>query len=130
MADRIDIGGANFRRVFEARDGLVGRDLDRRAALVQRAAIAQSGLRTGALKADIHREWVPSRPGRLTIRIGSNVKHALVHHEGADPHVIRARNVRVLRYINKHGQVVFAQSVNHPGHRANKYLTDNLRLAV
>jgi hypothetical protein len=118
-------------QTFTARDSLVGRDLDRRAERVQDAARRQAGLLYNRLKPSMTREWfVSGRPDMLSIRVGSNVKHALVHHEGAKPHVITARNNGVLRYVNKRGQVVFARSVMHPGHRANRYLTDNLPLAL
>ena len=128
--DSVTIDRSGFNGVFNDRRGVVGRDLDKRATRVMMAAKAQAGYKTGRLRADISKQWMPSRPGRLTIRVGSGVRHALVHHEGARPHVIRAKNAKMLRYINRDGHVVFAQSVNHPGHRANQYLTDNLRRAL
>ena len=57
------------------------------------------------------------------MKIGSDVRHALWHHEGTRPHAIVGR--RVLRFV-KNGKVVFAHKVAHPGTRPNKYLSDNL----
>lgn len=119
-----------FNDVFKSRDGIVGRDLSRRATRVQAAAISQAGLKTGALKRNLTKKWINGHGGDLAIQVGSDVPHALVHHEGSRPHVIRARNAKALRYVNSAGDVVFARGVHHPGTRANRYLTDNLPLAV
>lgn len=131
MANRIVVPvQPGFDNTFTHRNSLVGRDLDRRAERVENAARRQAGLLYNRLKPSIRREWIRSRRGVLSMRVGSTVRHALVHHEGARPHVISARGSGLLRYVNKHGRVVFARSVNHPGHRANRYLTDNLPLAL
>lgn len=131
MPDRINVPvQPGYDEVFRSPTGLVGRDLDRRAARVERAATAQAGYGLGVLKRSMKREWVSRRGDVLTMRVGSDVRHAHVHHEGARPHVIRPVHAKALRFINKRGQVVFAYSVNHPGHAPNKYLTDNLHLAV
>lgn len=120
-----------FDEVFKSRNGVVGRDLQRRANRVRNAAVVQAGRKTGALKADIKVKWnTPSPSGDLRMQVGSDVRHAQDHHDGTRPHVIRARNAKALRFINSAGEVVFAQSVHHPGTRPNRYLTDNLPLAT
>lgn len=118
-----------YDEVFHSRDGTVGRDLSRRATRVQLGAKAQTGVQSGRNKQDITKQWVNSRKDRLSIRVGSSQRHALMHHEGTRPHVIRARTAKAMRYVNKRGQVVFARQVMHPGTTPNHYLTDNLRLA-
>lgn len=119
-----------FDWTFRDRNGLMGREMDRRAERVQNAAVRQAGLWKNRLKPSMRREWLTStNPDRLSMRIGSNVRHALVHHQGAKRHVIRARTGKVLRY-EKDGRVFFARSVNHPGHRGNPYLRDSLHLFV
>lgn len=130
MADRVNINEPQYALVFESKEGLVGRDLDRRALRIQTAAKAQVGVKTGRLQRSIKRYWRRERGKTLSVSVGSNVRHAAVHHDGARPHVIRARNAKALRYERKDGTIVFAKSVHHPGHKANRYLTDNLGLAV
>lgn len=119
-----------YKEVFESPDGHVGRDLSKRSTRVELAAQAQAGVRTGMLKRDIGKTWVSRSGKRLTIRVGSSVRHSLMHHEGTRPHVIRAVRAKALRYVNKRGEVVFALAVHHPGTKPNRYLADNLHLAV
>ena len=66
-------------------------------------------------------------PYGQVMKVGSDVRHALWHHEGTRPHPIVGR--RVLRFV-KNGKVVFAHKVMHPGTRPNRYLSDNLRIFV
>lgn len=119
-----------FDQVFRSRDGLVGRDLSNRATRVQLAAKAQTGVRTGANKRDITKNWINGTGGDLAIRVGAARPYSLAHHEGTRAHIIRARNAKALRFMNKNGDVVFARAVMHPGTRPNRYLTDNLPLAI
>jgi hypothetical protein len=128
MPDRINVPDQpGWDQVFAMRNSPVGRDLSNRATRVQLAAKAQAGVRTGALKRDITKNWV----GRgLTIRVGSSRPYALMHHEGTRPHIIRPRRAKALRWVNARGEVVFAQVVRHPGTHPNRYLEDNLPLAV
>lgn len=131
MADIIVVPvNPGFDATFKSRDGVVGRDLSRRATRVQLAAKAQAGVRTGMLKRDITKNWINGKRGDLAIKVGSTRSYALLHHEGTRPHVIRAKNAKALRFTNSRGDVVFARSVQHPGTRANRYLKDNLHLAV
>jgi hypothetical protein len=131
MADRVDVPSEpGFSEVFRSRDGIVGRDLSARATRVQLAAKSQAGVRTGLLRRDITKNWTTTSGADLAIRIGSSRRYALVHHDGSSPHVIRPRSAKALRWVNADGDVVFARSVQHPGTRANRYLSDNLPLAV
>jgi len=53
------------------------------------------------------------------------VDYAAAVHEGARPHVIRARRASLLRfYWPKVGRVVFFPKVNHPGNRPNPFLSN------
>lgn len=106
--------------------GDVGRHLAKKGRLITTAAKAQVGVRTGALRSSIHMRHLRDSRGQF-IKIGSNLNYALLHHEGSRPHVITANRARVLRFVSK-GRVVFAHAVMHPGTKANRYLTDNLRL--
>lgn len=130
MADRFRINEPVYQHVFESKDGLVGKDLDDRALKLVRLAKQQVGVDTGGLQNSIRRYWTRERGRKLTVAVGSNRKIAELHHEGTRPHVIRARNAKALRYESDNGEVVFAKSVNHPGTKPNRYLTDNLRHVV
>jgi hypothetical protein len=50
----------------------------------------------------------------------------LYHHQGTRPHVIRARNRKMLRFLSSSGRIVYAHRVFHPGTRPNHFLTDAL----
>jgi hypothetical protein len=94
-----------------------------------RVATTARGLapeRSGALKAAI-REDPQRRSGPWTIDggVSVDVPYAAAVHEGARPHVIRARRAPFLRfYWPKVGRVVFFKSVNHPGNAPNPFLTN------
>lgn len=97
------------------------------AAYVRRTADqarVDAPMRTGRLKASIHPD--PVRRSSL-LRIDSGVSadapYAAPVHEGARPHVIRPRYARALRF-EVEGRVVFAQRVNHPGNRPNRFLSN------
>jgi hypothetical protein len=131
MADRVHVPEQpGYDQVFRHRNGLLGRDTERRARRVETAARRQAGVRTGVLRARIGSSWVTSRPDELVMKVGSDVDHALMHHEGTRPHVIRVRSSKAMRYVNNRGEVVFARQVQHPGTHPNRYLADNLPLAL
>ena len=106
--------------------GEVGRYLAKKGKIVQAAAKAQVGVRTGALRASIHMRHLRDSRGQY-IKIGSALNYALLHHEGSKPHLIVPNRATVLRFVNG-GRVVYAHAVMHPGTKANRYLTDNLKL--
>src|SRR5687768_7984981 len=81
-------------------------------------------VRTGALKASIHPDPVRrTGPWRIESGVSADAPYAAPVHEGARPHVIRPRNARALRF-EVGGRVVFARRVNHPGNRANPFLSN------
>ena len=114
--------------MLKGQGGLVDRDMRRRAIVVQGAARASVGVRTGVLKASIHTRRTLRATG-FQYEVGSAVKYALTHHEGAAPHIIIANRAQTLRFTSG-GRVVYARTVAHPGTRANRYLKDNLYLAL
>jgi hypothetical protein len=119
-----------FTTTFKGYDGPVGRDLLARGRRVQYAAQRQVGVRTDRLRQSIRVAWFRTARGDLGVRVGSNINYALMHHTGTRPHVIRPRHAKMLRFVNKSGMIVFAKVVHHPGTRPNRYLSDNLPLAV
>jgi len=116
-------------RLLKSRSGPVGRDLEKRSAKVLAAAKIQVGTNTGALKVSINQNFERSAMGPK-ILIGSSLSYALMHHEGTKPHVIVAKPSQVLRFRNRAGVAVYAHTVVHKGTKPNRFLTDNLRLAV
>lgn len=114
--------------VLRSPQGPVFKHMMRLGNETQRYARMDVGKRTGALSRSIHVQMTSAASG-LVVRIGSDNKIALLHHEGTRPHIIRARNARALVfYMN--GNLVFAQSVRHPGTRANPYLQRGMALAI
>lgn len=108
--------------------GLVGRDLYKRAYRVQTAAKRQVGVKTGALRQSIGMRHERSFMGQK-IFVGSKLSYALLHHEGTKPHVILPVRAQYLVFRSG-GKLIFTTKVNHPGTRPNRYLSDNLFLAV
>lgn len=109
--------------------GPVAKELIKRGQRVKIAAQAQAGVDTGRLKSSISANLTRDARG-LKMTVGSNVRHALVHHEGSKPHLITARRRGGMLRFPGRGGVNFARVVRHPGTRPNRYLSDNLRLAV
>ena len=106
--------------------GDVGRYLAKKGKIVQAAAKAQVGVRTGALRASIHMRHLRDSRGQF-IKVGSSLNYALLHHEGSKPHIIVPDRATILKFATR-GRVVYAHAVRHPGTKANRYLTDNLKL--
>jgi len=106
--------------------GDVGRYLAKKGRIVQAAARAQVGVRTGALRASIHMRHLRDSRGQF-IKVGSSLNYALLHHEGSKPHIIVPDRATILKFATR-GRVVYAHAVRHPGTKANRYLTDNLKL--
>jgi hypothetical protein len=108
--------------------GPVGRSLARRGRKVLAAARGQVGVDTGNLKKSLRMTHERSARGQF-VRVGSKLNHALVHHQGSRPHMITPKRSQVMVF-SKGTQIIYATSVRHPGTRANRYLTDNLYLAL
>jgi hypothetical protein len=56
------------------------------------------------------------------VRFGEPLPYAAPLEFGSKPHVIRAKNAPVLRFIGKNGNWVSKKQVNHPGNRAYSYV--------
>lgn len=114
--------------LLNSREGAVGRDITRRANAVMVAAKVQAGVGTGALKLSIGKNFERTPLGPVVL-VGSPLSHALRHHEGTRPHLIVAKPSQVLKFRSK-GVTVFTKMVKHPGTKPNRFLTDNLPLAL
>jgi hypothetical protein len=108
--------------------GPVGRSLARRGVKVLAAAKGQVGVDTEKLKNSLKMTHERGVRGQFVL-VGSELKYALAHHQGSRPHIIKPNRAQVMVF-SKGSQVIYATSVRHPGTRANRYLTDNLYLAL
>ena len=107
-------------------EGDVGKYLAKKGRLIMAAAKAQVGIRTGALRSSSHMRHLRDSRGQY-VKIGSNLDYALLHHQGTKPHVIRPDRAKVLRFV-RGSRIIYTTSVMHPGTKANRYLSDNLKL--
>jgi hypothetical protein len=72
-----------------------------------------------------------TREGQPVVVVGSEDPIARLHHEGTRPHVIVPRRARFLVFYSpRAGHVIYSKRVMHPGTKPNRFLTDNLHLAV
>jgi hypothetical protein len=118
-----------LRRLFDAGRGTkMGDDLDRRAARVRSRARQLVGVDTGLLISTIRVESGPGYRDVVAGRRGAGTKYVLPHHDGSEPHVIRPRRAKALRFVIN-GRVIFAARVNHPGSRGTYFLTRALPAA-
>jgi hypothetical protein len=117
-----------FDNFVNGRHGDVGRSMQALGRTIQVAARHQAGMKTGKLRASIRVDHSSNRLGH-TLRIGSSVSYALAHHEGTKPHIITPKNNEVLRFSTG-TRVIYTKQVHHPGTKANRYLSDQLRIFI
>jgi hypothetical protein len=110
-------------------NGTVGRHLKAQGDAIIGLAKTQVGYRTGRLQRSIAHKRHFKDPRGQQMWIGSDVRYALVHHEGRGPVVIVPRAAKVLRFISK-GQIIFAHKVVNKGTKANRYLSDPMRKVI
>lgn len=128
MAGFIDWYKQPLDQLLVSPDGDVGRYLAYKGKLIEAAAKAQVGRKTGALRASIHMRHKRNTRYQY-IEVGSRLKYARMHHEGTKPHLIYPQKKTVLRFFSK-GQIVHTHLVRHPGTRPNRYLSDQLKLVL
>lgn len=119
---------AGWEQLTRGRDDIIARDLRRRGERLRLMAMRQAGKKTGQLAANMRSNVSVDFRG-IKVEVGSNVKHALMHHQGTRPHFIRPKRARALRFMQR-GRIRYAQKVLHPGTKPNRYLTDNLPKVV
>jgi len=129
MAVKIQWSNASIQNLLNDPDGAVGRYLRAKGDVIIALAKTQVGVRTGRLKASIAHKRHFRDPRGQQMWIGSDVRYALVHHQGRGPQVIVPKRAKALRFVSK-GQVVYAQKVVQKGTRANRYLSDQLSKVI
>lgn len=126
---RVFVPNQNFDVFFNNPNGKVGRWLSLRGRALLAAAKRQVGVRTGALRASLHMRHLRDTRGQF-VRIGSALRYARMHHDGTKPHLIKPKDPNGVLAFTTRGRLVVTHMVRHPGTRANRYLTDNLKLIV
>ena len=129
---KLMIDGAALADILHSPAGIVGRMLIERSTRVQMAAKAQAPRRTGCLQGSIVKR-AESLGDELAIRIQSDTtscsparkSYSLFVHEGSEPHDIPGA-FGIPAPFGIGGQF---SGKFHPGHGANRFLSDNLHLA-
>jgi hypothetical protein len=104
--------------------------LEKRGDYAVKAAQREVGVKTGKLRASIHKRHTGNFTGQY-LWIGSTVNYAYMHHEGTRPHVIMPKTPpKMLRFSSKGRMVITPGPVLHPGTKPNPYLSNQLRLFV
>lgn len=117
--------------LFHDRAQPLGRDLDARSFRVLTAARQGVGVQSGTLLATLRREEGRNDLGPFVDVVGGRrgvTPYHGWHIFGSDPHIIRPRRRKALRFTVG-GVVVFAAQVRHPGTEGNNYLKRALRAA-
>jgi len=127
MAYQLIIDGAAVENMLHSPDGIVGRYMIGKSQVVQNAAIVQCPKRTGRLSQSIVKRFYDSPEG-FTVVIAALQPYALYVHEGTKPHTIYPVKAKALSWVAPGGTRVFAKKVNHPGTKANHFLSDQLHL--
>ena len=135
------IDGAAMERLTRGPGGPVWNMLERGfKTRFQPAARLQAPVKTGCLRASILARPIEADPLGLSMRVVSDTtpcsaerkSYSLFVHEGTAPHTITGNPLLAFMWPNGPDGPgpYFFRSVNHPGTKANRFLTDNLRLFV
>lgn len=109
-------------------NGDVGNYLKGKGREILTMAKSLVGVRTGTLRNSLHMRHMRDARGQY-VWVGSTLDYALAHHEGTAPRTITPKNGKVLRFTSR-GSIVYAHSVQHPGTRANRYLSNALKAKI
>jgi len=117
--------------LLNSQRGPVARHVRDIGKVTVRIAKVKAGKKTGLLRRTIKMTRDRSQGIEYSVLVGSDVNHALVHHQGAEPHVIVPKKPDGwLAFRGKNGQTVVTKRVNHPGHAPNPYLVIALEEAM
>lgn len=119
--------GPLYRRMIE--DGnLVKREAKRLVGYSQPDPLGRPRRKPNHLRDTIVTRMT-ERDGLPYMLVGSDDPIALLHHEGTQPHPIYASRAPFLVFWwERENRLVVTKSVNHPGTRPNRYLTNALRV--
>lgn len=102
-------------------NGQVKAYMEALAKRIERDAKTLCPTDSGRLKRSIDHELDGHSVSTYVARIGTNVRYAIFVEFGTGPHVIRAKNGKMLRW-EAGGEVHFARGVLHPGTQAQPFL--------
>lgn len=120
---------AGLTQLLHSPTGDVARWVFATAQAVASLAKANAPKVTGALANSI--TVTPTMVGGTPVAyVDANAPYAGFVHEGTGPHPIDPVNARVLRFPSKSGVIVFTPHVEHPGTRAQPFLTDALSTVI
>jgi hypothetical protein len=113
---------------FEMRNpgGMVGKHMSLLGLRMLDKARAQVGKDTGALARSIGMSVDRAAYG-VKLTVYAKNKKAFMHHEGTRPHVILPKDPGGILVFSKGTRVIKTKRVMHPGTRANRFLSDQLR---
>lgn len=100
------------------------RFLERVTKAAQRNSQREAPVRSGTLRRSLTSR-VEVTGTQMHGIIGTNLNYAQAVHEGAKPHIIRAKSGGLLRFTIGTA-VVFRQQVRHPGQKANPFFARGL----
>lgn len=111
-----------MRAMPQATTEVLTKEISDAALAGEREAKKLVGVKTGHLRRSITSTPAQSMGGSVSAMWGTNTLYAKHHEYGTDPHQIRPRNKKVLRFKGKAGKYVFARVVNHPGTTGKFYM--------
>jgi hypothetical protein len=118
---------AGYDYTFNSPVGPVGRHMSGKGRAMVVGAKSMVNVRTGRLKNSIHARVGRSPLGPL-LEVGTTgVPYATAVHQGTSPHVITPNSQSILRFSSG-GRIIYTHKVDHPGTRANKFLTSQMYL--
>jgi hypothetical protein len=129
-SDTIVWSQAGLTELFESEEGVVAKDLARRAERVRGEAVRNCPVDTGRLRSSIR--WAFAKEGsQLVAMVGSDVEYALFVHEGTQPHFppLSALSVWAARHGFESPYLVGRAIATH-GTEPNRFLIDALPAAA
>jgi hypothetical protein len=84
-------------------------------------------VKTGATRASIGWGFTRVTRNTVTAKVGTPIKYAVPLHDGADPHIIRPRRKKALKFEWME-RTVFFKKVHHPGIGSTPFLTVAMRI--
>lgn len=118
-------------RGLAKRGGMVDRYVRGKASEIASVARRIVPVRSGVLRGSIRVQQSRDVGGRFAAGydVAANAAYARFVHDGTKPHVIVPRNASVLAF-QVGGTTVFARRVNHPGTKAQPFLTNAAREVI